>query len=216
MEFLTSDDLPYVARLLGAGRLVAVPTARWYMLCARAADETAISAVFRAKCRPTSKPLLLLLETSNVAQEEFHLSDDARSLSTHLWPGDLALRLPWRPDATVRPAFGAPALVGCPDGLLGRLLHVMGEPLAAAVCSISTPSAGAGDHPAITAGQVADFDRAVQADIAAVIDNGICPQAQHMTIVDCPADQPARLHRDGTVHARAVAAALAPGAPHVG
>ncbi|WP_329612622.1 Sua5/YciO/YrdC/YwlC family protein [Streptomyces brevispora] len=217
MNVLTPTQLPDAVRLLAAGQMVAVPSPRWYMLCARAADPAATSAVFRAKQRPTAKPLLLLLESPATAETLFNLSGDARMLARGLWPGDLALRLPWKPGAEPITAVGSPALVGCPDGTLGQLVALAGEPLAAAVCSISTPAAGDADHPALTAAQVAAFQRTTEARIAAVIDGGICPHGRHMTIVDCAADAAARLEREGTVHARAVEAALTPtGGPHVG
>ncbi|MER6847680.1 Sua5/YciO/YrdC/YwlC family protein [Streptomyces flaveolus] len=217
MDFLTPDQLPDAARLLVTGQVVAVPTPRWYMLCARAADPAATNAVFRAKQRPASKPLLLLLDSPATAEDMFDLSGDARLLADRLWPGDLALRLPWRPGIETVAAVRSPALVGCPDGVLGRLVALAGEPLAAAVCSISTPAAGEKDHPALTAAQVVAFERTTGAGIAAVVDGGICPQGRHITIVDCPTGAAARLEREGTVHARAVEAALAPaGEPHVG
>ncbi|MFD4123859.1 L-threonylcarbamoyladenylate synthase [Streptomyces globisporus] len=217
MDVLAPDQLPDAARLLAAGQVVAVPTPRWYMLCAHAAAPAATGAVFRAKQRPTDKPLLLLLDSPATAETLFDLSVDARLLAGALWPGDLALRLPWRPGTKAVSAVGFPALAGCPDGILGRLVALVGEPLAAAVCSISTPAAGEQDHPALTAAQVAAFERTTKAGIAAVVDGGICPHGRHMTIVDCPAGAPARLEREGTVHARAVEAALtSPGGPHVG
>ncbi|WP_329612565.1 Sua5/YciO/YrdC/YwlC family protein [Streptomyces brevispora] len=217
MDVLTPAQLPDAARLLAAGKMVAVPTPRWYMLCARAADPAATSAVFQAKQRSGSKPLLLLLDSPAAAETLFDLSDDARLLTGGLWPGDLALRLPWKPGVQPVAAVGSPALVGCPDGILGQLVAQGDEPLAAAVCSVSTLAAGDADHPALTADQVIVFERTTGAGIAAVIDGGICPHGQHMTIVDCPAGSAARLYREGTVHARAVEAALTPaGAPHVG
>ncbi|MCX4530994.1 L-threonylcarbamoyladenylate synthase [Streptomyces sp. NBC_01669] len=217
MDILSPAQLPDAVRLLTAGLVVAVPSPRWYMLCARAADSAATAAVFRAKQRPTAKPLLLLLDTPASTETLFNLSSDARLLVRGLWPGDLALRLSWKPGTEPIAAVGSPALVGCPDGILGQLVALAGEPLAAAVCSISTPAAGDADHPALTASQVAAFQRTTGAGIAAVVDGGICPHGRHMTIVDCPAGAAARLEREGTVHARAVEAALTPaGGPHVG
>ncbi|MFD4926357.1 L-threonylcarbamoyladenylate synthase [Streptomyces goshikiensis] len=217
MDVLAPDQLSAAARLLAAGQMVAVPTSRWYVLCARAADPVATNAVFRAKQRPTSKPLLLLLDSLATAEAVFDLSGDARLLAGGLWPGELALRLPWKPGAETVSAVGSPALVGCPDAILGQLVALVGEPLVAAVCSISTPAAGETDHPALTAAQVAAFEWTTGAGIAAVVDGGICPHGRHMTIVDCPAGAAARLEREGTVHARAVEAALTPaGGPHVG
>ncbi|MGW1817061.1 L-threonylcarbamoyladenylate synthase [Streptomyces sp. NPDC002125] len=217
MDILARDQLPDAARFLAIGKVVAVPTPRWYMLCARAADTDATSAVFRIKQRPRTKPLLLLLDNPATAETLFDLSDDARLLTGDLWPGDLALRLPWKPGVEPVAAVGSPALVGCPNGILGQLVTLVGEPLAAAVCSISAPAAGDQDHPALTADHVTAFDQTTEAGIAAVVDGGICPHGRHMTIVDCPAGAAARLEREGTVHARAVEAALAPaGGPYVG
>ena len=217
MDVLTPAQLSDAVRLLAAGQVVAVPSPRWYMLCARAADPAATSRVFRAKQRPGTKPLLLLLDSQATAESLFDLSSDARLLTDGLWAGDLALRLSWKPGTEPFAAVGSPALVGCPDGILGQMVALIGEPLAAAVCSISTPAAGDADHPALTADQVAAFERTMGAGIAAVVDGGICPHGRHMTIVDCPPGAAARLEREGTVHARAVEAALAPaGGPHVG
>ncbi|MGW3499050.1 L-threonylcarbamoyladenylate synthase [Streptomyces sp. NPDC001020] len=216
MDILTTTQLDAAAELLTGGAVVAVPTPRWYMLAARAADPAATTTILRIKQRPEHKPLLLLLDALPTAQAHFLLSTDAHALAQHLWPGELALRLPWQIGAARLPAVGDPALVGCPDGILGQLLRLTGEPLSAAACSISTPAATADDHPALTADHVAAFNAQTGARIAAVIDAGICPQGQHMTIVDCPHDQPARLHREGTVHPRAIAAALTEGASDVG
>ncbi|MGX1266862.1 L-threonylcarbamoyladenylate synthase [Streptomyces phaeoluteigriseus] len=216
MDILTTTQLDTAAELLTGGAVVAVPTPRWYMLAARAADPAATAAILRIKQRPERKPLLLLLDSLPAAQARFLLSTDACALARHLWPGELALRLPWRADAARLPAIGAPALVGCPEGILGQLLRLTGEPLSGAACSISTPAATADDHPALTANHVASFNAQTGGQITAVVDGGICPQGQHMTIVDCPHGQPARLHREGTVHPRAVAAALTEGALDVG
>ncbi|MFJ9968606.1 L-threonylcarbamoyladenylate synthase [Streptomyces avermitilis] len=216
MDILTTTQLDTAAELIAGGAVVAVPTPRWYMLAARAADPAAAATILRIKQRPEHKPLMLLLDALPTAQAHFKLSTDACALARHLWPGEVALRLPWRADAAQLPAIGDPALVGCPDGILGQLLRLMGEPLSAAACSISTPAATADDHPALTADHVAAFNAQTGARIAAVVDGGICPQGQHMTIVDCPHSRPARLRREGTVHPRAVAAALTEGASDVG
>ncbi|WP_432159030.1 L-threonylcarbamoyladenylate synthase [Streptomyces sp. bgisy153] len=216
MDILTTTQLDTAAELLTSGAVVAVPTPRWYMLAARAADPAAAATILRIKQRPERKPLLLLLDALPTAQARFLFSRDACALARHLWPGEVALRLPWRANAARLPAIGAPALVGCPDGILGQLLRLTGEPLSAAACSISTPAATDDDHPALTADHVAAFNAQTGGHIAAVVDGGMCPQGRHMTIVDCPHGQSARLHREGTVHPRAIAAALTEGASDVG
>jgi L-threonylcarbamoyladenylate synthase len=59
----------------------------------------------------------------------------------------------------------------------------------------------------VTIREVDDFLTASGIVVTAVIDGGICPAANHMTVVDCFTEQ-ARLARTGLVHQRAVAAAL--------
>ncbi|MGH3426830.1 MAG: NUDIX domain-containing protein, partial [Terriglobales bacterium] len=61
--------------------------------------------------------------------------------------------------------------------------------------------------PAITLEQVKEFLKVSKMEIAAAIDGGICPAANHLTIIDCLADKPGAV-RSGLVHARAVNAAL--------
>ncbi|MEV1040469.1 Sua5/YciO/YrdC/YwlC family protein [Streptomyces sp. NPDC050204] len=216
MDHLTPHGLDTAAGLLGDGALVAVPTPRWYMILARAADPHAVTAVFDIKQRPEHKPLLLLVDSLATAEQHFRFSRDAHALAHRLWPGELALHLPWRTGSGRLPGIGAPALVSRPDGILGHLLSLVAEPVAAAACSISAAAATPDDHPALTAHQVAAFNTATGEHLAAVVDGGICPQGRHMTIVDCPDGEPARLHREGTVHSRAVTAALTEGVHRVG
>ncbi|MEU2856104.1 L-threonylcarbamoyladenylate synthase [Streptomyces syringium] len=220
MDILAPGDVGTAAQAMAAGHLVAVPTSRWYMLCARASDTRATAAIYAAKRRPARKPLLLVIGAPATARQLFDLTDDAHALIGGLWPGDLALRLPWFPGHPAPEAIGAPALVGCPDGVLGQLARRVGEPLAASAVSLSPPHASPADHPALTVADVAAFDTGQSARIAAVIDGGICRQGQHMTIVDCPANGPTAIRREGTVHTRAVHAALGgahlAGGQHVG
>ncbi|MGW5688896.1 L-threonylcarbamoyladenylate synthase [Nonomuraea sp. NPDC003754] len=215
---LAADQLDQAAAALAAGHLVAVPTPRWYMLCAAAGNPAACEAIFTAKQRPASKPLLLAIDDRAGAVNLFRLGDAARVLIDQFWPGELALLLPWR-DPDIRAAYpliGAPALVQCPDGILGQLARHAG-PITAASLSTSTPAAAGEEWPALTAGQAAAFIAATGAPVAAIIDGGICPHAHHLTIVDCTTVTTddgqalgARIVREGTVHRRAIAAALRP------
>jgi L-threonylcarbamoyladenylate synthase len=82
-------------------------------------------------------------------------------------------------------------------------------------------------------GEAEAFIAVTGAPVAAIIDGGICPHGTHLTIVDCPVDCPADTHggghggldvqitRHGSVHPRAITAALAQPRtgqehPHVG
>jgi tRNA A37 threonylcarbamoyladenosine synthetase subunit TsaC/SUA5/YrdC len=178
------------------------------MLCALAADPVACAAIGTLKRRPPDKPLLLVIGDPAQARDRFDLGPEAHALIRHLWPGELFLRLPWTHPDTAPAAIGSPALVSCPTGTLGALAARVGAPLAAAVASISIPAAGPDDLPALTIAAVAALAAHAGPVVGAVIDGGICPQGRHATVVDCPLDAHAHLLREGTVHPRAVAAAL--------
>jgi L-threonylcarbamoyladenylate synthase len=77
-----------------------------------------------------------------------------------------------------------------------------GSPLAATSANVS------GGKPSISAREVAEFARQVDLDLP-IVDGGIAPQWAHMTIVDCATPGiPVRIEREGTIHPRAILAAL--------
>lgn len=59
----------------------------------------------------------------------------------------------------------------------------------------------------MTLDEAHDFLAASGITVPVIVDGGICPAANHMTIVDCFTAE-ARLVRTGIVHQRALAAAL--------
>jgi L-threonylcarbamoyladenylate synthase len=137
------------------------------------------------------------------------LGTDARRLATMFWPGDLALLLPWlSPDHAARhAAIGSPALTTAAPGVLGELASATTTPLAATTANISGDAGPDDRGPAVTLDEVHTFLAASGLPVSVIIDGGICPAANHMTIVDCFAPE-AKLVRTGLVHQRSVSAAL--------
>ena len=209
MRVIGNSQLRSCVAAVAAGEIVALPTRRWYMLCANATDPDACAAIFAAKRRSRDKPLALVLDDNPDSERLFVFSAAARRLAEAFWPGDLALLLPRRDpaDRSVCDAVGSPAaLVTRDPGAIGELADLAGFPLATAVVSISDPASAHRD-PAITVEQVAAFAAAAPSPVTYVVDGGICPAARHFTIVDCTVDPPC-LDRTGEVHERAIAAAL--------
>lgn len=206
---IPSEQIDLAARALEAGELVIVPTSRWYMICADAANASACQRIFEGKQRPPKKSLVLVMPSLAVCEQRFALSSDARQLANAFWPGDLALLLPWRdPEAGAQhPAVGAPALTTIAAGPLGDLANATETSIAATTVNISGEAGTDVPGPAITTGEVDDFLALTGIRPAAVLDGGTCPAANHMTIIDCSADR-ARLIRAGLVHERAISAAL--------
>jgi L-threonylcarbamoyladenylate synthase len=210
MKVIQPGDLAVAAAALAAGQLVAVPTDRWYMICANAADSRACARIFAGKRRPQTKSLAYVATDASTAADLFLMSEQADRLAESLWPGHLAMILPWRDHAAGErhAAVGTPnALVTCDPGVLGTLAATCSVPIAATTVNVSGDSGATGAGPAVSVREVRAFADKTGTKIAFCIDGGTCPLANHMTIVDCTTDQ-ATITRVGVVHERAILDAL--------
>jgi tRNA threonylcarbamoyl adenosine modification protein (Sua5/YciO/YrdC/YwlC family) len=82
------------AEALAAGDLVVLPTETVYGIAARAGDDRAAAAVFRAKRRPTGLSLPVMAPTADQAMELARPNPAAAALAAAFWPGPLTLVLP--------------------------------------------------------------------------------------------------------------------------
>ncbi|MFF0220517.1 L-threonylcarbamoyladenylate synthase [Streptomyces vinaceus] len=205
MQVIPLTDTDTAAAAIEAGRLVVVPTARWYMICADAANPDAYKAILEGKQRPKNKPLALVVPDQDRARDLLHFTPDAENLAHAFWPGDLALFLSWR-DTARYTVVGSPALTTHAPGPLGALARAVPGLLAATTVNVSGDAGPDDRGPAITLAEVEEFLTGADLD-AVVMDGGVCPAANHLTIVDCADDQ-THLDRAGLVHQRAVASAL--------
>ncbi|GGY71271.1 threonylcarbamoyl-AMP synthase [Streptomyces omiyaensis] len=208
MQVIPTTDTTTAAAAIADGRLVVVPTSRWYMICADAANPTAYQAILHGKQRPQNKPLALVVPHLDRARELLDLTPDAERLAAAFWPGDLALFLPWRHqhDADRYRVVGSPALTTHAPGPLGALATAFPGLLAATTVNVSGDGGPDDRGPAVTLAEVDEFLTDAGLD-AVVMDGGICPAAHHLTIVDCTGPD-TRLVRAGLVHPRSVAAAI--------
>ncbi len=96
---MTSDDkVARAAELIRAGRLVAFPTETVYGLGANALDPDAVARIFAAKGRPRTSPLIVHVDSIEMARTlASHWSDAAELLARRYWPGPLTLVVPKRP-----------------------------------------------------------------------------------------------------------------------
>jgi len=211
MRMISPDDLDLAVQAVAAGELVILPTRRWYMICADARNRGACERVFAGKGRSPSKALAYVLPHAVTADDLFDMTPDARQLAAAFWPGDLAMILRWRDERAGRlhEPVGVPnALVTMDPGVLGELALRSPVPIAATTANVSDPANTDSAGPAITTAEVEQFVSDAGIEVAYCIDGGVCPLAQHLTIVDCTAAE-ARLVRSGVVHARAVNAVIA-------
>lgn len=209
MRVIGTQDLDAAAQAIEDGELVVVPTQRWYMVCADASNARACDSIIKGKRRPSGKPLAYVAPSAASCEGVFTFSPEASRLAAAFWPGDLALLLPWKSpdDAARHAAVGSPALVTVDPGILGDLAARVKVPLAATTANISGDGGPNDPGPAVTIEQVHAFIAASGLEVSVIVDGGVCPAANHMTIVDCFMPE-ARLVRTGLVHQRAISVAL--------
>src|SRR5205807_2104089 len=85
-------DLERAAALIRAGKLVAFPTETVYGLGANALDADAVERIFIAKGRPRTSPLIVHVDSVEMAQNLVRRwPDAAETLARRYWPGPLSL-----------------------------------------------------------------------------------------------------------------------------
>jgi L-threonylcarbamoyladenylate synthase len=86
------DPIHKAASVILSGGILGFPTDTTYGLGVNPFDDGAVSKVYRLKQREHEKPLILLMSSleqlDNLAQE---VSEDAKKLMDHFWPGPLTL-----------------------------------------------------------------------------------------------------------------------------
>jgi L-threonylcarbamoyladenylate synthase len=207
-----SAALTEAATLLRSGELVAFPTETVYGLGADATNAEAVRAIFSAKERPYSDPLIVHIpDAEQLPLVAAEIPDVAWQLATRFWPGPLTLVLPR--------ALRIPALVAAGGSTVG--VRVPSHPVAQALLReagvpVAAPSANRFMHTSPTTAQhvLADLD----GRIAAILDGGPCTVGVESTVLDLTADLP-RVLRPGGVTLEALRAVLpqveGPRAPEV-
>ncbi|HEY4117668.1 MAG TPA: L-threonylcarbamoyladenylate synthase [Byssovorax sp.] len=195
-----ADGIAEAAEALRAGRLVVFPTETVYGIGARADDEAAVRAIFEAKGRPATNPLIVHVDcTARAATLTSRFDEAARALAEAFWPGPLTLVL------TLRPGVVAPAVTAGGDSIAVR---VPGHPIARALLEaagvpVAAPSANRSESVSPTT--VEHVLKTLDGRVDVVIDGGFCARGIESTIVDVRAD-PAVVLRPGAISISELAA----------
>lgn len=179
------------AACLHAGKLVAFPTETVYGLGANAFNPEALAAIFEAKGRPTSDPLIVhvaqLSQLEDIAQD---VPDLAFMLAQHFWPGPLTLVL--RRNNTL------PTLVSA--GLDTVAVRIPAHPIAHALLAtahlpVAAPSANrfARPSPTTAAHVLADLEGRIDM----LIDGGPSSIGVESTVLDLSHETPTVLRPGG-------------------
>ena len=187
------EAIAEAARLIAAGRPVAMPTETVYGLAADATDGEAVARIYEAKGRPAFNPLIVHVSDLRQAAEIALLDDWAAALAEGHWPGPLTLVLPLRAGAPIAAlvtagldtiAVRAPAHPAMRD-----LLAAAGRPLAA-------PSANASGRLSPTS--AAHVLASLGGRIPLIVDAGPTAHGLESTIVALTGGAP-RLLRPGPI-----------------
>ncbi len=174
-----TSDVAAAAAALKRGGLVVFPTETVYGLGADATSDAAVSAIYAAKGRPATNPLIIHLATAEDTARLVEMNDAAERLARAFWPGPLTLVLPYRPQA------GVSALARA--GLETLAVRVPAHPLAQALLRafdgpVAAPSANVSGRLSPTeAEHVAESPLARH--VAAILDGGECAVGLESTII---------------------------------
>lgn len=207
-KIMPADEagLASAVRLLQQGSLVAFPTETVYGLGGRADREESIQAIFSAKGRPSTDPLILHLSSPDLTQavEEGWVAgpfpNDARALAKAFWPGPLTLILRRGPKVHQEMTAGRETVaVRCPAHPVARkLLQKVTFPLAA-------PSANRFGRISPTDAQAVHEE--LGGAIPLIVDGGPCSVGLESTVVNLVSASPEIL-RPGAITAEQIAAVL--------
>src|SRR6185436_18021554 len=93
---LSNRAFEEILSFLRAGGVIAFPTDTAYGLGADPFSEPAVRRIFEIKGRPEDKPILLLVNSMDMARSVAVLSDTALAVAARFWPGPLTIILPAR------------------------------------------------------------------------------------------------------------------------
>nr|WP_246423670.1 L-threonylcarbamoyladenylate synthase [Roseospira goensis] len=180
-----------------AGALVAFPTETVYGLGADARSDAAVAAIYTAKGRPATNPLIVHVADAAALPELAVVPEAAARLAAVLWPGPLTLVLRRRPGAPLCArvsADGPTVAVRSPAHPVAQAL------LTAAGLPVAAPSANrSGAVSPTTADHVAaEFAADGGSGPTLILDGGPCPVGVESTVLDLSGGRP-RLLRPGGV-----------------
>ena len=179
------------AQVIRAGRLVAFPTETVYGLGADALDSVAVAAIYAAKGRPATDPLIVHIAQAEQLQAlAVEIPPLAVELGRRFWPGPLTLVLKRSPAVPANLSAGRDTIAVRQPAhpVAAALIEASGRPIAA-------PSANLFSRPSpTTAGHVLHD---LEGRIDLILDGGPTSVGIESTVLDLTLDVPAVLRPGG-------------------
>ena len=197
--------IKYAADQIRAGKVLGMPTDTFYGLAADPLNLRAVDNVYEIKTRSRHKPLSLLIESVDQAEELAFLPDAFHELARKFWPGPLTM--------IVKASSRLPLKVTANTGNVALRVPAAKIPLAvikAAGIPITATSANlSGASECTSAEQVREQ---LDGRIEIIVDGGPSPRDVASTIVDL-SDEAARWRviREGAIPADEISRFFAQG-----
>src|ERR1700723_275758 len=197
-----SSLVKYAADQIRAGEVLGMPTDTFYGLAADPFNLRAVERGYEIKSRLRHKPLSLLIENVDQAEEFARpLPDDFHLPARRFWPGPLTMIVP--------AASHLPLKVTANTGNVALRVPASEIPLAvvrAAKIPITATSANlSGAAECTTAEQVRDQ---LENRISLIVDGGKSPRTMSSTIVHFREDGSWQILREGAIPAKDIVEAL--------
>jgi L-threonylcarbamoyladenylate synthase len=195
----------YVAEQIRSGKVLGMPTDTFYGLAADPFNLRAVDRVYEIKSRSRHKPLSLLIESVDQAEELSRpLPSQFYLLARKFWPGPLTI--------IVRAASRLPLKVTANTGNVALRVPSAPIPLAvikAAGIPVTATSANVSGEAECTTAQ--GVKEQLGAQIALIVDGGPSPRSVASTIVDVTDDAGHwRVLREGAIPSREISEVLGP------
>lgn len=192
------------AELIRSGEVVAIPTDTFYGLAANPFHPAAVEKIFAIKGRSKSAPLLLLIDSVEMACKlAAELPPNFHRLAQRFWPGPLTI--------VVKASAKVPALVTSETGRIGLRVPAAAVPRAlarqAGVPLTGTSANRTGEKECSTAQEV---EQCLGESLALILDGGLSAATRPSTVVDLRADS-WELLREGAITGGEIAAVLGNG-----
>jgi len=193
--------IKYAADQIRAGKVLGMPTDTFYGLAADPLNLRAVDSVYEIKTRSRHKPLSLLIESVDQAEELAFLPDAFHELARKFWPGPLTL--------IVKASSALPLKVTANTGNVALRVPAAKIPLAvikAAGLPITATSANlSGASECTTAAQVREQ---LDGRIEIIVDGGPSPRDVASTIVDLSDPTGWRIMREGAIASEEISKVL--------
>jgi L-threonylcarbamoyladenylate synthase len=193
------DIIQEAADIIRKSGVIAFPTRCLYGLGADAFNPEAVDRIFKIKQRPAEKPILILIDDpKRLERLVTHISDAAKLILEHFWPGRITLVF----DASAE----VPDYLTAGTGKIG--IRLAGHPAAAALArAIQGPITGTSANLSGRPGchQIEDLHPEITEQLDLILDAGSLKGGRGSTVVDVTGEIP-RVLREGVVSRKEILA----------